>query len=180
MLMRAETSGLLIIDVQERLAPVMTDPRRIIHNCGLLLRAAKRLAVPSVVSEQYPAGIGPTVVDLRDWLPPEGAMAKKHFSCVDDPALMHRLADCGRRQVIIAGIEAHICVLQTALGLRDKGYDVFVVADACGSRRVESEQLAWSRLGQAGVHLVSLEMVIFEWLGAAGTPQFKELVALVK
>jgi nicotinamidase-related amidase len=146
----------------------------------LLLRAARCLAVPVVVSEQYPEGIGATVIDLRGWLPPTGAMAKRHFSCVDDPAILQRLSDSGRSQMVIAGIEAHICVLQTALGLREKGYEVFVVADACGSRRLESEQLAWSRLGQAGVQLVSVEMVLFEWLRVAGTPEFKELVALVK
>jgi nicotinamidase-related amidase len=180
MLMRSESSCLLIVDVQEKLAPVMSDPRRVIHNCTLLLRAARRLGVPTVVSEQYPAGIGPTVVDLRDWLPPEGAIAKRHFSCTDEPMIHQRLADSGRRQMILAGIEAHICVLETALGLKMGGSEVFVVADACASRRTESEDLAWSRLRQAGVSLVSLEMVLFEWLRVAGTPEFKELSALIK
>lgn len=180
MLMRKETSCLLIVDVQERLAPVMSDPRRVIHGCLMLQRAAARLDIPQIVSEQYPKGIGPTLPDLRAGLPPEGAIAKTAFSCLDEPALAARLSALARPQVVIAGIEAHICVLQTALALKAAGYQPFVVQDACASRRPESEAAAWARLGQAGVPLVTLEMVVFEWLGAAGTPEFKELVALVK
>jgi nicotinamidase-related amidase len=180
MLMRAENSCLLIVDVQERLAPVMSDPRRVIHGCSLLMRAAQRLGVPIVVSEQYPAGIGPTVFDLRTWMPSQGAMAKMHFSCADDPAIVDALRQLDRRQVVIAGIEAHVCVLQSALGLKELGFQPFVVADASASRRPESEALAWSRLGAAGVGLVSREMVVFEWLRVAGTAEFKELIALVK
>ncbi|HXP95935.1 MAG TPA: isochorismatase family protein, partial [Telmatospirillum sp.] len=109
MLMRAENSSLLIVDVQERLAPVMSDPRRVISGCALLMRAARRLEVPVIASEQYPKGIGPTVFDLREWLPPEGAVEKLHFSCADEPVILDRLAGTGRRQVVLAGIEAHIC-----------------------------------------------------------------------
>lgn len=180
MLMRAENSSLLIVDVQERLAPVMSDPRRVIRGCTLLMRMARRLDVPVVASEQYPQGIGPTIFDLREWLPPEGAVAKLHFSCADEPVLLDRLASSGRRQVVLAGIEAHICVLQSALGLKEKGFDPFVVTDASASRRPENEDAAWQRLRQAGIPTVTLEMVLFEWLRVAGTPAFKELVALVK
>ncbi|MDR3439211.1 hydrolase [Telmatospirillum sp.] len=180
MLMRAEHSNLLIVDVQERLAPVMSDPRRVINGCALLMRAAQRLGVPITVSEQYPKGIGATIFDLREWIPAEGAIAKLHFSCVDEPAIVGRLDAGARRQVVIAGIEAHICVLQSALGFKDRGYDVFVVTDACASRRPENEEAAWLRLREAGVATVTAEMVLFEWLCEAGTPEFKELVALVK
>lgn len=180
MLMRAEKTSLMIIDVQERLAPVMSDPRRVIRGCCLLLRAAQLLKVPVVASEQYPRGIGPTMVDLREWLPPEGAIAKMHFSAADEPAIVERLEAIDRPQVVLAGIEAHICVLQTALGLRERGQEVFVVTDASASRRAENEEAAWARLREAGVNLVSTEMVLFEWLRVAGTPEFKELVALVK
>ena len=176
----AEQSCLMVIDVQENLAPVTTDPRKVIRNCALLLRAARRLAVPALVTEQYPRGLGATMFDLREWMPPEGAFAKLTFSCAEDAAIMAHLAAAGRRQVVVAGMEAHVCVLQTALGLKEQGYDVFVVADACASRRIESETLAWWRLQQAGVVLVSLEMVYFEWLKVAGSPEFKELVALIK
>jgi len=180
MLMRAENSSLLIVDVQERLAPVMSDPRRVISGCALLMRAARRLEVPVIASEQYPKGIGPTVFDLREWLPPEGAVEKLHFSCADEPVILDRLAGTGRRQVVLAGIEAHICLLQSAIGLQEKGYEPFVVVDASASRRPENEEAAWIRLRQAGIPTVSVEMVVFEWLRVAGTPAFKELVALVK
>ena len=176
----AERSCLMIVDLQENLAPVTTDPRKVIRGCCLLLRAAKRLAVPAIVTEQYPKGLGPTIFDLREWMPAEGAHSKMTFSCAEDAAIMAHLDGTGRRQVVVAGMEAHVCVLQTALGLKEHGYEVFVVADACASRRAESETLAWWRLQQSGVALVSLEMVYFEWLKQAGTPEFKELVALIK
>ncbi len=180
MLMRKETSCLLIVDVQERLAPVVTDPRRVIHGCAMLQRVALRLEIPQIVSEQYPKGIGPTVADLREGLPPEGAIAKTTFSCLDEPAIVARLAALGRRQVVIAGIEAHICVLQTAIALQAEGYEVFVVKDASASRRTESEAAAWARLALENIAVVTLEMVVFEWLKSAGTPEFRELVGLIK
>ena len=144
------------------------------------MRAAARLGVPVTASEQYPASLGPTVFDLREWLAPEAAVAKLHFSCADEPAILERLAMGNRGQVILAGIEAHIGLLQSALGLKEKGYEPFVVIDASASRRPESEQAAWSRLRQAGVLTVNLEMVLFEWLRVAGTPAFDELVVLVR
>ncbi|HVI51571.1 MAG TPA: hydrolase [Candidatus Sulfotelmatobacter sp.] len=180
MLIQRDHSALLIVDVQEKLAPVMTDPRRVIHNCSLLLRAAQRLEVPALVSEQYPKGIGPTVVDLREWCPEGGVVEKTHFSCAAEPGMLARIKDLHRRQIVVAGIEHHICVLQTAIGLKSLGYDVFVVADACASRKAESEALARSRLRQEDVVLVSVEMVLFEWLHKAGTPEFKELSALIR
>ncbi len=180
MLLSAAQSGLLIIDVQEKLAPVMSDPRRVLRNCGLLLRAAGRLAVPSLVSEQYPRGIGPTVVDLRQWIGAEAVAEKIHFSCADEPALLERLRSWNRPQLVLAGIEAHICVLQTALGLAGQGFQVFVAADACASRLPANEALAMDRLRQAGVTVVGTEMVLFEWLNRAGTPEFKELSPLIR
>ena len=180
MVLERGRSCLLIVDVQERLAPVMSDPRRVLQNCTYLMRAAARLDIPTLVSEQYPKGLGPTMVDLRPYIPEGGALPKVHFSAAADPAIFARLEALGRDQVVIAGIETHICVLQTALDLQAKGFQSMVVADACASRRVESEQMAWNRLRQSGVQLLSFEMAVFEWLGEGGTPEFKELSALVK
>ena len=180
MLLDMQKSCLLIVDVQEKLAPVMSDPRRVIHNCTLLLRFAKRLTIPATVSEQYPHGIGPTVFDLREWIPEGCVISKTHFSCLAEPALAKRLGAIARPQVVVAGIEAHICVLQTVFDLLGQGNEVFVVADACASRRPENETLALDRLRQGGASVVSLEMVLFEWLRAAGTPEFKELAPLIK
>ncbi len=180
MLLQRDHSCLLIVDVQERLAPVMSDPRRVLHNCALLMRAARRLEIPILVSEQYPKGLGPTMVDLREFLPEEGALPKLHFSAAADEAILAKLESFGRRQVVVAGIETHVCVLQTALDLKARGFEAMVAADACASRRVESEQMGWSRMRQCGVELLSLEMVLFEWMHKAGTPEFKELSPLIK
>ena len=180
MLLERDRSCLLIVDVQERLAPVMSDPRRVLHNCTLLMRAAQRLEIPILVSEQYPKGLGPTMVDLRPYIPEEGALPKLHFSAAADEAILARLKGFGRGQVVIAGIETHVCVLQTALDLKAKGFEVMVAADSCASRRIESEQMGWSRMRQCGIDLLSVEMVLFEWMHKAGTPEFKELSALIK
>jgi len=180
MLIRRQTSCLLIIDIQERLVPVTTDPRRIIHHGTLLMRAADRLGVPIIVTEQNPERIGPTVIDLREWMPKDGPIAKMGFACAEVPEVMARLKATGRRQVILGGVEAHICALQSALSLKENGWDVFVVTEICGSRRAENEQLTFERLRQAGIPVVGAEMVVFEWLGAAGTPEFKDLLPFIK
>ncbi|MDO8606628.1 MAG: hydrolase [Phaeospirillum sp.] len=180
MLIRAECSSLLIVDVQDGLAPVMAEPRRVYRGCALLMRAAVRLGVPLVVSEQYPKGLGRTVGELLD-LAPEGAVMEKiHFSCAADAAILERFRQFDRKQVVIAGIESHVCVLQSALGFKAEGFEPVVVADACASRTDSSYQTAMLRLTACGVQVVTVEMVIFEWLHRAGTPEFKELSALIK
>lgn len=185
MLIEAQRSCLLIVDVQQGLAPVMSDPRRVYRGCGLLMRAAARLSLPMVISEQYPKGLGSTSGELMEWVPegavPEGAvMEKLHFSCAADDGIRARIEGTGRDQVVIAGIESHVCVLQSALGFKQAGFSPVVVADACASRDPANYQAAMSRMAAAGVEIVTVEMVIFEWLHRAGTPEFKELSALIK
>jgi hypothetical protein len=180
MLIDAGRSGLLIVDVQEGLAPVMADPRRIYRGCGLLMRAAGRLGLPLLVSEQYPKGLGRTVGELLELAPEDAVVEKIHFSCAADPAIRSRLDGWGRRQIVVAGIEAHVCVLQTALGLKAIGYEPVVVADACSSRSPDNHTAAMSRLAANGVEVATVEMVVFEWLHRAGTPEFKDLSQLIK
>lgn len=180
MLIKAECSSLLIIDVQQGLAPVMVEPRRVYRGCSLLMRAAVRLGVPLVVSEQYPKGLGRTMGELLELAPAESVMEKLHFSCASDTAILERFQGFGRKQVVIAGIESHVCVLQSALGFQAEGFLPVVVADACSSRSDASYQTAMFRLAANGVQIVTVEMVIFEWLHRAGTPEFKELSALIK
>lgn len=180
MLVSAANSTLLIVDVQERLAPVMDEPRRVIVGCATLMVAANRVGVPTLVSEQYVKGLGPTMVDLRDLAPPENFLEKTAFSCAADARILARIEASGRRQVVIAGIEAHVCVLQTALGLKTAGFETFVVAEACSARRKESEAAAWRRLGNAGVGLLTLEMALFEWLGGKDHPAFKDIQRLIR
>jgi nicotinamidase-related amidase len=184
MLLAAHRSQMLIVDVQERLVPAMLAPDRLLANLTVLLRAAAYLGVPVLASEQYPQGLGRTVPDVAALLAAAGDPAavpaeKVHFSCAAEPGVADRLAP-GRDQIVIAGIETHVCVLQTALDLRALGRSCFVVADACSSRTVSSIELALARLRGAGVTVVSTEMVLFEWLHRAATPAFKALSPLVR
>lgn len=181
MLIEAGRSVLLLVDVQENLGPVVADPRTLYRNCGLLLRAAGRLGVPVVVTEQYPKGLGPTLGELKNLVPDGGVvMEKMHFSCAADPAIAAYLRGLGRDQIVVAGAEAHVCVLQTALGLKAAGYQVFVVGDACSSRLVANQQSALARMAANGVEVAATESVVFEWLHVSGTPEFKDLIALIK
>jgi len=180
MLIERERSCLLVVDVQERLAPAMSDAVTVIRQAGLLMQAAARLGVPVLVSEQYPQGLGHTVPELRGQAPESAFFSKISFSCTADPVLGERIGKTGRDQIVICGIEAHVCVLQSALGLQQQNYESFVVADAVSSRAPASRDIALQRLGANGVELVTTEMVVFEWLGKAGTPEFKDLSRLIK
>ncbi|VBB69126.1 Isochorismatase [invertebrate metagenome] len=180
MQMIANDSCLLIVDVQERLISVVHSPRSVLVGCATLIQAANLIGIPIVVSEQYVRGLGQTVMDLRALAPPDSFREKTAFGCAADASIMARLGGFGRRQVITAGIETHVCVLQSALGLREKGFEVFVVAEACSSRRPESERAALARMGICGVHVVTTEMVLFEWLGSKEHLAFKAVQQLVK
>ncbi len=180
MQMIGNASCLLIVDVQERLIPVVHSPRSVIVGCATLMQAANIIGCPIVVSEQYVRGLGPTVGNLRSLAPQDSCLEKTSFSCASDESIMTRLSSFGRRQVVMAGIETHVCVLQSALGLRENGFEVFVVAEACSSRRPESERAALARMVMCGVHVVTTEMVFFEWLGSKNHPAFKEVQQLVK
>ncbi|KIL99906.1 Isochorismatase [Paramagnetospirillum magnetotacticum MS-1] len=180
MLLEAPRSSLLIVDVQQGLAPVTSDPRRVYRGCILLLRAATRLGLPVVISEQYPKGLGATVGEVMEWAPDGAVMEKLHFSCAADEAILARFKETGRDQIVLAGIESHVCVLQSALGFKEAGFRPVVVADACASRDPANYQAAMARLAAKGIEIVTVEMVIFEWLHRAGTPEFKELSALIK
>lgn len=180
MLIDARRSALLIIDMQERLTPAMDGAEPATANAAKLMQAAGRLGVPMLVSEQYPKGLGRTVPPIAA-LAPTGAVAEKlSFSCLEDAGWRGRFERLDRRQAVIAGVEAHVCVLQTALGLKAAGYEPAVVADAVASRKAESRAVALDRLRQNGVEIVTTEMVLFEWLGRAGTPEFKALSELIR
>ena len=184
MLLARDKSQLLIVDVQEKLLQAVSGKDRVVDRCIRLVRAARTLDVPITVSEQYPQGLGPTADSIRDALSNAALVADKvEFSCLRNEFLrerLHELRRQGRPQVVIAGIEAHVCVLQTAVDLEAQGFEAFVVADATGSRSKESRKLALARLNKAGADVVDSEMVLFEWLERADTSAFKELQALIK
>ncbi len=172
MLIDAQRSQLLVVDLQEKLLPVIFDHERLLSNVLWLIRAAQKIGVPVAALEQYPNGLGRIVGDVRDLLP-EGAIAQKvRFSAVAAECLAS-LPGADRPQVVLIGIETHVCLLQTALELILEGKYVYVVADAVGSRHAADRDCALARMRQEGVRIVSREMVVFEWLAEAGTPLFR-------
>lgn len=180
MLMRREQSLLLVVDIQEKLAPAILNADAVVANAVKLIQAAQHLNVPILASEQYPKGLGRTVALLRNLLPSAALFDKTHFSCLREPGLADHLRQTQRQQMIVCGMEAHVCVLQTALDLKAAGYTTMVVADAVSSRQQENYALGLARLRDAGVEIATTEMVLFEWIGQAGTPEFKSLLALIK
>lgn len=180
MLFEAGRSALLIIDVQEKLVATMHEPEPIIANCRRLMQAAHRLDIPILASEHYPKGLGRTVPELAPLVPEGGLLEKIHFSCLSDTGYRARFEMLGRAEAVVAGLETHVCVMQTSLQLRDAGYAVAVVADAVTSRDPRSKTLAIERLRQAGVAVVGTEMLLFEWLHKGGTPEFKDVLELIR
>ncbi len=174
MLLQRERSCLLLIDLQERLVPAMEDPKALAANARWLVEVARAMHVPVTVSEQYPRGLGHTVAELRELLTDAEIVTKEHFSCVAAECF-GASAVAAASQIVIGGAEAHVCVLQTAVDLVHDGKEVFVVADAVASRRPADKALALDRMRAGGVSIVSREMVAFEWLGRAGTGEFREI-----
>lgn len=169
-------STLLVIDLQERLMPAVDGGDGILANAGRLLAAARLMSVPLVMTEQNPKGLGHTVARLET----TGAaiVQKMSFDALRDGALETHLPD--GNALVIAGCEAHVCVLQTVLGLLATGRQVHVVADAIGSRRADNRSAAIARMERHGAEIVTTEMVVFEWLGSAEHPQFRAAMALIK
>lgn len=180
MLMESAAACLMIVDVQKRLLGVMDAQRQVVSGCSLMMKAAAVLDVPVVVTEQYPEGLGRTIEPLAELAPEDAFFSKLHFSCAGNTAIRGKIESLAPRQIVIGGIEAHVCVLQTALAFSAAGYDCFVAADATSSRTATNHAAAMARLREAGIGIVTSEMVVFEWLGRAGTPQFKELSGLLK
>lgn len=180
MLIDAQNSCLLVIDIQAKLNPVMFDPTRAPKGSAKLMLGAEILNVPTVVTEQYPKGVGQTVDDLQDFMPEGSPMEKDTFSCMADDGFVNRFKSLDRKQAVVSGIEAHICVLQTSLQLLSEGVEVFVVEDATASRTQENHRAGLERIRHAGGSIVTVEMVLFEWLKRAGTPEFKQISQLIK
>lgn len=182
-LCRADRSRLVVIDIQERLAGVMepADRARVLARTEALVQGATLLEVPVVATEQYPKGLGPTEEAVARHLPENAAKVEKTcFACGRSEGFREVLAADNRPQLVLAGMEAHVCVLQTALEAQAEGYEVFVAADAVCSRSIENYDNALARLRQAGVVVTNSESVLFEWVGDAGDARFKAVSALVK
>jgi len=174
MLIDRERSALLVIDMQERLLPAIHDGASVTSSVAWLVRLAQRLGVPVAATEHYPEGLGATTDSLRDLIPADAVASKRHFSSVAAGCLAG-LPGTDRPQLVLAGCETHVCLMQTALDLQAAGRHVFVVGDAVGSRRPADRDCALARMRQDGVRIVSREMVAFEWLREGGTALFRDI-----
>jgi len=180
LLIDAIQSQLLLIDVQTKLAPAIEGADDCVNGCTMLLAAARILSVPVSATEHCPTKVGPTIPILRDQLDPSEITDKRHFNGALEPKLRHRLTSFDRQVVVIAGMEAHVCVLQTALGLKAIGFPPILVADAIASRKQASRELAIARSRHRGLDIVNVEMVMFEWLKVADSDAFAELLPMIK
>lgn len=165
----------LLVDVQEKLFPFIHQHQQLAENCEWLLKLARELNIPLVVSEQYPQGLGHTLPVFKEYLTPSSILEKVSFSCAGDEACVKHLEKLNKKQVVVFGIEAHVCILQTVLGFISQGYAVFVVADAISSRSEFDREMAIQRMRANGATIVTKEMVFFECIRQAGTEQFKQL-----
>jgi len=173
----ASRATLIIIDLQERLMPAIHEGEQVVSNALRLARTAKLLAVPVVGTAQNPAGLGPNVAEVHALC--DRVIAKMDFDACAEQGFMEQLHE-SRGDLIVAGCEAHVCVLQTVLGLRRHGRSVRLVADAVGSRVPFNKQMALERARAADTELVTTEMVLFEWMRTSAHPRFKDMLKLVR
>lgn len=179
MLLTPEHSALMLIDVQDRLVPAMENAAFALANIDKLLSGCAIFEVPVLVTEQNPDRLGATLTALT--MPPSSPrLAKMQFDATRDDTVLDTLKPMKKKQIILAGLETHVCVLQTAAGLMRENHDVFVVSDAVMSRRATDRVTALSRLEASGAQLVTTEMVLFEWLGRADTPAFRALLPVIR
>ena len=176
--LQIDNTVLVVIDVQGRLARIVHRSEFVIHTIRKLIRGAKVLDIPIVVTEQYPEGIGPTVPEIREVLGDIRPITKRTFSCCSIDEFMRQLKN--RSQILIGGIETHVCVYQTVMDLLAKGYEVHLIADAVSSRREENAASAITRLRDEGAKVSNLEMALFELLQIAQGKRFKEILEIVK
>ncbi|WP_273205890.1 isochorismatase family protein [Marinobacter subterrani] len=176
MLMKAEQSTLLLIDVQEKLMPAISYGDDVVDRCITLATIAGLLEVPVLATEQMPDKLGPNVEAVRELC--GQILAKHHFDACPN-GLVDQLPE-GRQHMVVGGCETHVCMMQTALSLLDAGYKVWVVADATGSRNEFDRDVALDRLSQSGARIVTVEMVAFEWMRHCKHPQFRNVQALIK
>jgi nicotinamidase-related amidase len=171
---------LIVVDVQGKLAQLMHDKETLFRNVCILIQAAKILNIPILWCQQCPAALGPTVPEIGELLVDVQPINKSAFSCCGDGAFNARLNELKRNQVLLCGIETHVCIYQTVIDLLRKGFDVSVIADAVSSRTPENKQITLSRMGVEGAKLSSTEMVLFELLRTAKHPHFREIAKLIK
>lgn len=179
-LLKPDCTVLVVVDVQGRLARLMHESGEMIRNQRILIEGCRILEIPVVWTEQVPEKLGPTVDELKEKLEGIPLCTKTSFSCYADPAFNQVIADAGRDQVILCGIETHVCVWQTAAHLKSAGFEVFVAADAVGSRNPHNKEIGLRRMSAEGIRLTNVEMALFELMVNAKHLRFREITALLK
>ena len=175
-----EDSMLVIVDVQEKLLPAVESPERLVKNVQCMLKAADLLEIPVVITEHCAEGIGHTVDQLLALTSNPVIIEKTHFCATREPNCIERFQTLNKSQAVVVGTEAHVCVLQTALGLQANGFQIAIPADAVSSRCAEDKALALERIKESGGMLATTEMVVFEWLKKGDTSAFKTLLPMIK
>jgi nicotinamidase-related amidase len=179
MITSADTA-LILVDVQAKLVPAMHDKQALLENLKRLIRGVRILGVPVLWTEQNPDGLGPTLTEIAGLLPNQTPMGKSSFSCCGDEQFKKQLKALDRKNMLIAGIESHVCVYQTAADLIHLQYEAQVVADAVASRTLENKRIGLEKSKSAGAGMTSTETVLFELLKDAKSEKFKEIIKIIK
>lgn len=179
-MLKSKKTALIVIDVQGKLAQLMYAKQTLFENLRKIIKGVQALGVPILWLEQNPEGLGPTIPEVSELLTSIEPISKSSFSGCRNERFVQALKNANRNQVLIVGIEAHVCVYQTAVGLVELGYKVEVVTDAVSSRTIENKKVALQKMRDIGVNLTSTEMALFELLQVAEGEQFKEILKLVK
>ncbi len=173
-------TALLIIDIQDRLAAAMRHKEQVVNNCLHLIELAKLMSIPILVTEQYPKGLGPTLPEIKEALPVYAPIEKLSFDCCQEPGFLEKIAALGKKKLILTGMETHICVLQTCLGLMKEGFSVQVIQDAVCSRTKRNFNTGMSFMDRAGAVITCTEIVLFQLLQKAGSENFKIISKRIK
>jgi len=175
-----ENTVALIIDIQERLVPAMYEKEILIKNCSILVEGLTALNIPMLVTQQYTKGLGETAEEIKAVIPDFAFIEKRDFSCCDEPVVLEKLESLNAKNIIICGIESHVCVLQTAVDLKAAGYNPVVVMDCVSSRVPQSIELAKERFRYEGILMTSYESILFELTRSSAAPEFRAISKLVK
>jgi len=170
----------LVVDIQERLLPVMFEKENLAKNCRTLIQGLAELHLPIVTTQQYTKGLGETIPEIQESIPNFSPIEKRDFSCCDEPTVTAKLKDLKAKNVIICGIESHVCVLQTAIDLKETGFNPIVVMDCVSSRSEKNIELAKERFRFEGIMMTSYESILFELTRSASAPEFRAISKLVK
>jgi len=179
-MLEIQNACLVVVDVQGKLAQLMVDKESLFKNVRILIQAAQILDIPILWCQQVPEALGPTVPEIAELLAGEEPIDKAHFSCCGEERFTAELNALGREQVLLCGIEAHVCIYQTAMDLMEGGLEITIVADAVSSRTELNRETALDRMAAEGANISSTEMTLFELLKTARHPQFREIARLVK